>query len=139
MIRERLVIVKSALCLTLLLLSFVLSVPAQQVKIVQGKVGQLEYPRFSLINFKVQLDNKTAYRIDWNGTKQETPLRPELLKEGADVEARGLLDGKTNTIQAQTVTFLLKVDYISELGGTALIQRPTQLKKGADRWSGIIH
>jgi hypothetical protein len=108
-------------------------------KSVQGRAADINYPRFTLINYKVQPGTDTVYQIDWNGEKVTTPLRPELLMDGAEVEAKGTLDTATNTLRAQTITFTSKLGYVAIFGGTTLIQRTPQLVKGADGWSGKIH
>ena len=50
-----------------------------------------------------------------------------------------MLDGKSNTIRAQSITFLLKQNYICVLGGTAMIQRTPHLTKGPNGWVGGVH
>lgn len=125
--------------LTVLLLSLVLGASGQEIKSVQGRIAGLEYPQFTLINFKVRLEKDTAYYVQWNGVKNPTPLRPELLREEQEVETKGLLDIKTSTLHAQSVTFLLKQDFICELGGTAMIQQTPHLAKGPNGWAGSVH
>src|SRR5512133_332170 len=130
---------KSIVYVLLLFSCLTPSAVGENLKSVQGRAADINYPQFTLINYKIQPGPDTVYQIDWNETRVATPLRPELLTEGAEIEAKGVLDAGSNTLHARTVTFISKLGYVAVFGGTTLIQRPPQLVKGADGWSGKIH
>ena len=111
----------------------------QTSKSVQGRITELEYPRFTLINFNVLLDEHTSYYVKGGGAPVLTPIRPELLKEDEEVEAKGQLDANSKILRADSVTFLLKRDFIAEVGTTAMIDHAPNLRKAETGWMGTIH
>ena len=111
----------------------------QTSKSVQGRITELEYPHFTLINFNVLLDERTSYYVTGGGAKVLTPPRPEFLKDDEEVEVKGQLDASSKVLRADRVTFLLKRDFVTEVGTTAMIDRAPTLTKTGAGWAGTIH